>query len=157
MARALIIGCGCRGRDLGGTLLGRGWQVRGTTRTDAGLASIDSMGIEARIADPNRVGSVVEQLDDVSLVVWALGSAAGDASALNGPRLERMLEQIVDTPVRGFVYDGAGSAPAVDLKAGAALVRKAGKRWRIPVTVVEAQPSEWAAAAADAADRLIGL
>ena len=35
MARALIVGCGCRGRELGSALAAAGWQVRGTTRDPA--------------------------------------------------------------------------------------------------------------------------
>ncbi|MDQ3571380.1 MAG: hypothetical protein M3383_00790 [Actinomycetota bacterium] len=157
MARALIIGCGCRGRELGATLLGRGWQVRGTTRRDSGLAAIEAIGIEARIADPDRIASVVELLDDVSLVVWALGSVDDGASrVLNGPRLNRILEQVVDTPVRAFIYDSAeiGSGMGPDL--GSRLVRKAGERWRIPVAIVQTEPSEWARTVADRADRLLG-
>ena len=49
------------------------------------------------------------------MVVWALGSAAGGPrrSDVHGPRLERMLERLVDTPVRGFVYEAArGTAGA---------------------------------------------
>ena len=37
MARALIVGCGCRGRELGRELLAEGWQVRGTSRRAEGL------------------------------------------------------------------------------------------------------------------------
>lgn len=100
---------------------------------------------------------MLELIADVSVVVWALGSANGPddlVEALHGPRLERLLERLVDTPVRGFVYEGAGSAPDEAVDEGAALVRAAGGRWRIPVAVVGADPEEhgdWARAMADAA------
>ncbi len=100
---------------------------------------------------------MVELLDDVSLVVWALGSVDDGASrVLNGPRLNRILEQVVDTPVRAFIYDSAeiGSGMGPDL--GSRLVRKAGERWRIPVAIVQTEPSEWARTVADRADRLLG-
>jgi len=43
MARALVVGCGCRGRELGRELRERGWQVRGTTR-GPGIAEIEDAG-----------------------------------------------------------------------------------------------------------------
>ena len=163
MARALIVGCGCRGRLLGRGLMAAGWQVRGTSRSPAGLEAIAAAGIEAAEADPDRVGTVLELVDDVAVVVWALGSATGSrerVAAVHGPRLERALERLVDTPVRGFVYEGAGAAPDEVLAAGAELVAGAGERWRIPVAVVDTppEPSEQWARDADAAARgLLGL
>ncbi len=161
MARALIVGCGCRGRELGTRLAAEGWLVRGTSRSAAGLDAIEAAGIEAALADPDRAGTVVELVADVAVVVWALGSASGPpelVEAVNGPRLERVLEHLVDTPVRGFVYQAGGSAPAATLAGGAALVRTAGERWRIPVAVVDAAPDDhggWADAMARAARGLL--
>jgi hypothetical protein len=163
MARALIVGCGCRGRLLGEDLMAGGWQVRGTSRSPAGLEAIAAAGIEAAEADPDRVGTVLELVDDVSVVVWALGSASGPServAAVHGPRLERTLERLVDTPVRGFVYEAAGSAPGDVLAAGAGLVAEAGERWRIPVAVVETPPEPyepWAQEAGAAMREVLGL
>jgi uncharacterized protein YbjT (DUF2867 family) len=148
VARALIVGCGCRGQALGGRLTVAGWQVRGTTRTPGASEDILGAGLEAAVADPDRVGSVLELVGDVTLVFWLLGSAAGDpelVAALHGARLERLLERLVDTPVRGFVYEAAGSAPRPRLEHGAGLVREAGERWRIPFAVVAAEPADWEA------------
>jgi len=145
MARALIVGCGCRGRALGRRLLGEGWAVRGTSRDAEGLAAIEAAGVEPALADPERPGTVLELVGDVTVVLWLLGSARGDPQlleAIHGPRLERMLERLVDTPVRGFVYEAAGSAPAPMLEAGAAAVARAGQTWRIPSSLIEADPGE---------------
>ena len=93
LARALIIGCGCRGRELGERLLAAGWAVRGTSRREDGLAAIEAAGVEAAIADPDRVGTVLELVGDVAVVFHLLGSAAGQPEALaeiHGPRLERL-------------------------------------------------------------------
>ncbi len=139
MARALIVGCGCRGRELGERLLAEGWAVRGTSRREEGLAAIEAAGIEPALADPDRVGTVLELVGDVAVVYLLLGSAAGGPealAALHGPRLERLLERLVDTPVRGVVYEAAGSVDAEVLAAGAEIVRAAGRTWRIPVEVV---------------------
>jgi uncharacterized protein YbjT (DUF2867 family) len=151
MARALIVGCGCRGRELGVGLLEGGWQVRGTTRDAANFAAIEAAGIEPALADPDRVGSILELISDVTLIYWLLGSARGnadDVAALHKARLERLLEEIVDTPVRGFVYEATGSAPAELLERGAASVRVASVRWRIPVAISEPdleEPDAWPA------------
>lgn len=136
--------------------------MRGTTRTDAGLEAIEAAGVEAAIADPDRVGTVYDQLDAVALVFWLMGSAAGEsgeAAAVNGPRLERLLEKVVDTPVRGFVYEGAGSVSGSVLADGARVVAQAGERWRIPVEVVTADPADqdvWREEMLAAAERLTG-
>jgi nucleoside-diphosphate-sugar epimerase len=143
VARALIVGCGCRGRALGGALLDAGWTVRGTSRDQGHLAAIEAAGIEPALADPLRPGSVLDLVGDVAVVHWLMGSARGAeeaVEAIHGTRLERLLERLVDTPVRGFVYEGAGSVRASLLAGGAATARRAGGTWRIPVAVVEADP-----------------
>ena len=146
MARALLVGCGCRGRELGRALRDDGWKVRGTTRDGAVAGEIEAAGIEPVIADPDRVATVLDHVADVTLVVWLLGSAAGSeetVAAIHGPRLTRVLEELVDTPVRAFVYEAAGTAPAPLLGAGARLTLDASDRWRIPVGIVEHDPSDW--------------
>jgi len=145
VARALIVGCGCRGRELGVGLRRDGWEVRGTTRDASAAPAIEAAGIEAAVADPLEVGTVFELIEGVTLVFWLLGSAAGrpgELEAIHGPRLERLLERLVDTPVRGVVYEGAGTVPAAFMDAGARLVREATARWRIPAAVTEVEPED---------------
>ncbi len=113
--------------------------MRGTSRSEEGLAAIEAAGIEAALADPDRVGTVLEHVGDVAVVFHLLGSATGEPEALaeiHGPRLERLLEKVVDTPVRGFVYEAVGSVDAAVLEGGAELVETASRTWRIPAEVV---------------------
>jgi uncharacterized protein YbjT (DUF2867 family) len=152
VARALIVGCGCRGRDLGERLLADGWAVRGTSRREFGVEAIEAVGIEPALADPARPGTLLDLVGDVAVVVYLLGSAVGEAeelAAIHGPRLERLLEKLVDTPVRGFVYEDAGSVDPELLAGGAEIVRTAGRTWRIPVAVVSGGAADFAAAARD--------
>jgi nucleoside-diphosphate-sugar epimerase len=138
MARALIVGCGCRGRELAAALREQGWAVRGTSRREEGLATIEAAGIEAAPADPERPATVLELVHDVAVVHWMLGSATGDpedVAAIHGPRLERLLEHLVETPVRRFVYEAFGTVDAQILADGAALVERAAATWHIPVEV----------------------
>ncbi len=130
MARALIVGCGCRGRELGRGLADAGWEVRGTTRTEEGLAAIEAEGIEAAIADPGRPGTILELVGDVTLIVWLLGPVLGE---VHGERLESLLGKLVDTPVRGFAYEGT--------EEGAAIVERAAATWQIPVAIIRGAPS----------------
>ena len=162
MARALLVGCGCRGRELGRLLRADGWEVRGTSREPERAARIERAGLEGVVADPGRVATVLDHVADVAVVAWLLGSAAGDdesLGAIHGARLERLLEQLVDTPVRGFLYEAAGSVPRWRLQQGAALARAAAERWRIPVEMLDTEPSDWrrwSVAAVDAVRRLTG-
>ncbi|HYJ21293.1 MAG TPA: hypothetical protein VEW07_04645 [Solirubrobacterales bacterium] len=160
MARALIIGCGCRGRELGERLLAAGWAVRGTSRREEGLAAIAAAGIEPAPADPDRVGTVLELVADVAVVFHLLGSAAGDpeaVAAIHGPRLERLLEKVVDTPVRGVVYEAVGSVEPGLLAAGAELVETASRTWRIPAEVVTREPNDPAEWSQEMMDMALGL
>jgi uncharacterized protein YbjT (DUF2867 family) len=142
----LIVGCGCRGREFAAQLLAAGHQVRGTTRAEAGLPALSAAGVEGVVADPDRLGTLVRQLGGVSVLCWLLGSVSENADALHGPRLETLLETLVDTPVRGVVYEAGGSVSAQLLAAGAQAVRRAGETYRMPIEVVEQPPAayeEW--------------
>jgi uncharacterized protein YbjT (DUF2867 family) len=144
VARALIVGCGCRGRALGEALLDAGWAVRGTSRGERGLAAIEAAGIEPALADPERPGTILELVGDVAVVVYLLGAATGGAEALaaiHGPRLERLAEHLVDTPVRGVAYEATGSVDAGLLGGGAEILRAAERTWRIPVALLEGPAS----------------
>jgi hypothetical protein len=117
--------------------------------------------VEAAVADPDRPGTILDHLADVTLVFWLLGRATGPpplVAALHDERLERVLRMLVDTPVRGFVYEAPESAEAGDAR-GARVVHEAAERWRIPVEIVNRHPSDWEAwteAMLGAAGRLAG-
>jgi nucleoside-diphosphate-sugar epimerase len=155
VARVLIVGCGCRGQALARELRAAGHAVRGTTRDPARLAEIEAAGAEAVVADPDRLGTLMVQLDGVSVLCWLMGSAAAE---LHGPRLRTLLERLVDTPVRGVVYEAAGSVPPELLESGAAAVRAASATWSIPAVIVEADPADhdaWLSAMSHAVHRLL--
>jgi hypothetical protein len=81
-------------------------------------------------------------LAGVTIVCWLLGRVPdGD---LHGGRLRMLFEKLVDTPVRGVVYERALE--------GEVIARDAAERWRIPVEIVEPGGD-----ARSAVDRLLGL
>ena len=47
-----------------------------------------------------------------------------------------LCEKLVDTHVRGLVYEGAGSLPDEVLAGGAEIVRRAAATWNIPVEIL---------------------
>jgi 3-hydroxyisobutyrate dehydrogenase-like beta-hydroxyacid dehydrogenase len=160
VARVLIVGCGGRGQALARELVAAGHAVRGTTRDPGRVDAISALGAEAFVGDPDRIGTLMEALAGVTVVAWLLGSAVGDGAAdLHAGRLRMLCEKLVDTPVRGLLYEGAGSLPDEVLAGGAAVVERAAATWNIPVAVLTTDPAEceaWTADAADAVARLLG-
>jgi putative NADH-flavin reductase len=157
VARVLIVGCGCRGTELARRLVASGHAVRGTTRDPARTAAIEATGAEAVVADPGKLATVLPHLAGVSAICWLLGSAVG-APELHGDRLQTLMERLVDTPVRGVVYEGAGNVNNELLAQGARIVREASVVWRIPVEIVGQDPashSDWKAAMMDSIERLL--
>jgi nucleoside-diphosphate-sugar epimerase len=161
MARVLIVGCGCRGQHLVRALAAGGHVARGTTRDPARLPAIEAAGAEAVVADPYRLATITPLLFGVSVVVWPLASATGtpeQVEALHTTRLQTLLTKLVDSGVRGLVYEAAGSAPAEHLEGGAERVRQAGEFFRMPVQVVAHDPGDndgWVAAMRSAVDRVL--
>ena len=140
MARVLIVGCGCRGRALAAALAEAGHAVRGSTRDEARLRDIEAAGAEPTIGDPDRLATLLPSLAGVSVVCWLMGSAA--PSDVNGARLKALTEKLVDTPVRGLVYEGRGTAQPEALDLGAAIVAAAAETHRMHAEVVRADPAD---------------
>jgi predicted dinucleotide-binding enzyme len=160
--RVLLIGGGCRGRALARELVAEGHAVRAVTRTEAGRAAIEAAGAECWIGDPDVVGTLRYALESVTIVVWALGTARGSpagVAALHGPRLEMMLSKVIDTTVRGVVYEAAGTIDPQAFATGIAELERMGRLNEIPHVVVDADPTDqgtWVAAVRGAIGQAIG-
>ena len=163
MARVLIVGCGCRGQALARALAAEGHAVRGTTRDPAKVEAIRAAGAEPYVGDPDRIATLMEALTGVTIVCWLMGSATGDPDdvfALHDGRLRMLWEKLVDTPVRGVVYEAAGSVDPAALIRGEAVARVAHETWRIPLEYLRADPGApeaWVDAGRLAVNRLLGL
>ena len=77
VVRALMVGGGCRGLALARTLVAEGHAVRAVTRSPARRAEIEAAGCECWIGDPDRIGSLRYALDNVTVLLWLLGTATG--------------------------------------------------------------------------------
>jgi nucleoside-diphosphate-sugar epimerase len=161
--RVLLVGGGCRGLALTRSLVADGHAVRAVTRREARRAEIEAAGAECWIGDPDVVGTLRYALENVTIVVWALGTASGSpeaVAALHGPRLEMMLNKIIDTTVRAVVYEAAGPLHPELFAAGVAELERMGALNEIPVAVVDCDPSDsqrWARAAREAIDHLLDV
>jgi uncharacterized protein YbjT (DUF2867 family) len=142
----LIVGCGCRGRELAAGLVAGGHVVRGTTRDPASVPAIEATGAEAVVADPGKLATLLPQIEGIAVICWLLASATGDAGPLHRERLRSLLERLVDAPVRGLVYESVGSVDADALADGAAAVRGFQSTFHVPVELVGADQRGWAAA-----------
>jgi len=161
--RVLLVGGGCRGLDLTRALVADGHAVRAVTRTEAHRDAIEAAGAECWIGDPDVVGTLRYALENVTILVWALGTATGteaQIAALHGPRLEMMLTKVIDTTVRGIVYEGAGTVAAETLAGGTAELGRIAGLNEIPYAVVAADPRDragWVVAARQAIGGLIAV
>ena len=161
MARCLIIGCGCRGRSLAAELIARGHAVRGTTRDAAQVPAIEAVGAEAFVGDPDVIATLTRALEYVTVAIILLGSVRGSPAqlaALHGTRLDMLLTRMIDTTVRGVVYEASGSVEPDVLAAGAARVRAHCEDSRIPYVLLNSDPAEesgWAAATVAAVQRTL--
>lgn len=161
MARCLIIGCGCRGLALTRALRGAGHAVRGTTRDPARVAEIEAAGAEAHVGDPDRVGTLAPAFAHVGVACVLLGSAHGEPeqlAALHGTRLDMLVERMLDTTVRGIVYEATGTVDPAILEAGAARVRHWCERSLIPYVLLTADPADhpaWTEAASQAVQHVL--
>jgi hypothetical protein len=138
-----------------------GHAVRGTTRDPARRAAIEAVGAEGVLGDPDVVATLARSLEHVSVACVLLGSAAGppaQLAALHGTRLAMLLERMLDTTVRGIVYEAAGSVEQAVLDAGAARVRERCEDSRIPYALLDVDPAgceAWLSAAVKAVDRVL--
>jgi hypothetical protein len=163
MARVLIVAGGCRGRLLAAGLVAEGHVARITTRSEAGRAAIESIGAECWVGTPDRLGTLRGALDGVTVAMWLLGRASGspeELGALHGSRLRLFLAQMIDTTVRGFVYEAPGaSAQAAAPAAGVCAVRELTELNAIPTVLLTAEPEAvraWLGQARGAVASLLG-
>lgn len=160
--RALVVGGGSsRGLALARNLTADGHAVRVVTRTEARREAIEATGAECWIGTPDAIGTLRYALDNVTVLLWLLGTAeGGDVDALHGSRLAMMLERVTDSTVRGVVYEDAGTVSTQALSAGEHEIREANRKNEIPFRLLEADPrgdeEAWLGATLELIESLLG-
>ncbi len=145
VARLLILGGGCRGLDLARALAEEGHAARIVTRREGRRTEIERAGAECWIGDPDRLATLRGALEGVTIACWFLGSAQGaqeQLQELHGSRLRSFIAQAIDTTMRGFVYEGAGSVGAAILGAGEQIAVQACSYNEIPLAVLRTDPAQ---------------
>jgi uncharacterized protein YbjT (DUF2867 family) len=146
---------------LAAELRARGHAVRGTTRDPSRRVELEAAGVEAHIGDPDRVATLAPAFAHAGVACVLLGSAQGNPeqlAALHGTRLDMLLERMLDTTVRGVVYEQAGSVNPELLAAGAERVKWACERSLIPFVLLDVDPSQhdsWLAAAVSGVEQIL--
>lgn len=159
--RALVVGGGCRGLALARALAEEGHAVRIVTRDARRRGEIEAAGAECWPGTPDVVGTLRYALDNVTVLLWLLGTATGppeELAALHGPRLRMLLDKTTDTTVRGVVIETAGSVDAAILAAATVEARRAWATNEIPFALLDAdpgRPDRWLPAARAAIEEVL--
>jgi hypothetical protein len=95
----------------------------------AELASSGHVVEDGEGIDPARLVTLTPRLDGVSVVCWLFGDS--DSEALHGDTLAALVEYLVDTPVRGLVYERSPDHPR-----GLEIAARARETFRIRCEVV---------------------
>lgn len=119
-------------------------------RTAALSTALEERGFAVRTVegDPLLPGHVFDALADVTVVCWLMAAGENLSEEVNGDQLETVLFKVVDTGVRGFVFERPGDAPNAQLQ-------HAHATWHIPIAEIAAGPDggeQWIADVVAAVD-----
>lgn len=128
--RALVVGGGERALALTRDLAADGHAARVVVEDPADAPAVLEAGGEPWDGTPDRIGTLRYALDNVTVALWLLGDRTG--GELHGSRLQFFLERLIDTTVRGFVFEDGP---------GAALVREKCTYNEIPFRIVGQDPA----------------
>lgn len=138
----LIVEGGERGLRLARVLVEEGHAVRVVVGDDSRRAHIEALGGECFLGTPDRLATMRGALEHVTVACWLLADLDEQdpeiARALHGSRLEQFISSAIDSTVRGFVYDAAGSVPRELLTEGERIVSETAARNLIPIAILRA-------------------
>jgi hypothetical protein len=160
--RLMLVGAAsARGLALTRSMRADQHAVRAVTRSEEHRAVLEDAGAEVWIGTPDRIGSLRNGLENVTILAWCLGGATGPADVvapLHGSRWHMMLEKTIDTTVRGVLYESVGTVDATLLAEGAAITHTMHEQNEIPYRLLDSDPGDpeaWAAAARAQIDALL--
>jgi hypothetical protein len=115
-------------------------------RSAAAVSALEEAGFATRTvdADPLLPGHVLAELEGVAVVAWLRGVGEVPHAQANGEQLETVLLKVVDTGVRGFVFERAAPGEVNPH------VEHARITWHIPIAEIDVADPEGGAAWAEA-------
>jgi hypothetical protein len=120
--------------------------VESGARTAEAEAALSEAGYAVRSVAPRLAGDIVDALENVTVVAYLMADA-GDP-AVDDEMLETTLLKVVDTGVRGFVYE----SPSAELNRH---IAHAVQTWHLSVT--ELGDGDFGDALVTAVNRSIGI
>lgn len=126
-------------------------------RSEAAAAALEAAGYAVRTvdADPTLPGDVFAELENVAVVAWLRGAGDAPHAQVNGEQLETVLLKVVDTGVRGFVFERAAPGEVNPH------VEHARITWHIPIAEIDqADPAggeAWLASVVAAVNQSLGI
>jgi hypothetical protein len=163
VARVLIVEGGERGLRLAGALVAEGHAVRVVAGDGLRRARIEVVGAECFLGTADRLATLRGALEHVTVACWLFADLDEKdvdlVSVLHGSRLEQFISSAIDSTLRGFVYDAAGSVPAEALAEGERIVSETAARNLIPIAILRVRVKDeeaWLAQARGAVNRLLG-
>lgn len=147
MARVLIVEGADRGLRLAAALIEEGHAVRVVASASERGEQIEAIGAECLIGTPDRLATLRGALEHVTIACWLLAEESGSPErvrALHGPRLQQFMCSLIDSTVRGFVYEAGGEVVAPDtLAQGWRIVSETAVRNSIPAAAITADPLDF--------------
>ncbi|MGK2877294.1 MAG: hypothetical protein ACSLFF_01750 [Solirubrobacterales bacterium] len=117
------------------------------SRIEAAETALAAVGYAVRSVAPELAGDIVDQLENVTVVAYLMAGA--EDPAVNDEMLETVLLKVVDTGVRGFVYERPAGEPN-------AHVTHAQETWHLSVAEL-GDEADFASAITTAANASIGI
>lgn len=123
-----------------------GHAVRMVVRYASRREEVERAGAECFVGRADRLATLRGALEHVTVACWMLATASGDpeaVQALHGSRLDQFLSSLIDTTVRGVLYEAGGAAlPREVLDEGERIVLDKTRRNAIPVEILRADPDQ---------------
>lgn len=129
----------------------------GAGRAPVASAALANAGYAVRTVEANPMlpGDVFAELENVAVVAWLFGTGDSPHSVVNGEQLETVLLKVVDTGVRGFVFERAATGEINPH------VEHARATWHIPISEIDvadaAGGDDWITALVTAVNDSLGI
>lgn len=117
-------------------------------RAAAAAEAVEQAGFAVRVVSPSLPGDVFDALENVAVVAYLMADA--EDQSVDDEWLETVLLKVVDTGVRGFVYERVGEQ-------GNTHVDHARSTWHIPIEEISFDAADDWSPLVGAVNRSLGI